>query len=148
LQSHAGAIEEHAAGCAHLRLLPGKAVDDAAGVRDLGGAEAKRVAHAGRTLGRRRLIIGEGARHGTDEARYSDGDNEAAANRGHGSLLWFSAAIRSRCSRCRSTLPSNGRPYRDGRHMTDSRPKISDLASVKWPKLGAAAGRIGCPRLT
>src|SRR5262249_51387647 len=86
---HAGAIEESAAARAHLRLLAGKTADDAVGVRDRGGAEPKRVAHAGRTLGRRRLILGEGARHGTDEAGDGDGDDEAAANRGHDSLLWF-----------------------------------------------------------
>src|SRR5262249_51118656 len=85
--SHASAIEEHAAARAHLGLLPGKAVDDAGGVRDLGGAEPKRVAHAGRTLCRRRLILGEGARHRTNDEGGSGSDHEDAANRGHGSLL-------------------------------------------------------------
>src|SRR5262245_41168140 len=87
---HAGAIEVRAAARAHLRLLPGKAADDAVGVRDRGGAEPKRVAHAGRTLCRRRLILGEGARHRANEAGDSEGDYEAAANRGHDSLHYVS----------------------------------------------------------
>src|SRR5262249_10645684 len=88
--SHAGAIEVRAAARAHLRLLPGKAADDAVGVRDRGGAEPKRVAHAGPTLCRRRLIPGKGARHRADEGGDSGGDYEPAANRGHDNLHYVS----------------------------------------------------------